>query len=226
MIHLAIGPIKAEFRLGRTAVGGVTSVEGAIPAIIIEVAAAGDHLDAECTVRFPVHFAEVGRLSRPDECLKGLVFGGAEDLQLEVAATGGAAGVVGGAAGGRLTGIGVRQDREGALQGAVAGHKFEILDHLEPVSAETAGVRVRNGCVGQGASVAEGGAASLALRGLQMPTGDVERGLRQEVISFLPQLSKGDAAGMAEEPSRLSVERGDPFVEAPDPKSDRKALAL
>src|ERR1700737_2311276 len=60
----------------------------------------------------------------------------------------------------------------------------------------------------------------------QVLAGNMQHRVNVEFPLILPQVIEADILRVADEPGRLVVERGGPFLQGPDPKSDRHSPAL
>jgi len=154
----------------------------------------------------------------------------AHDLELKVAAAGGLARMVRGAARGRSTRIltqGSLQDRKGSRRvGQPLDPVGTVRDDHEAVSAELERLRLTVGLTGGPPGESMGTAARHGPLLLQVTAGNVEDGFHVEVALAFPQLVKVDLRGVTEQPGGLVVERLRPLLELPDAQRDRDAPAL
>ena len=66
----------------------------------------------------------------------------------------------------------------------------------------------------------------LPVRLFEVAAGELEGGLDVEIALAHPQLVKGDASGMAEQPGGLVIERRDAVLERSDTEGDPECPAL
>lgn len=229
VVHLAIGPIVAQLGLGGSAIGADPIVEGAVPAIIIEIGAGGDHLHPEIAVRFPVHLAEVRWAPSPHQRLECHVALVAADAELKVPAAGGSSDIVGGAAWRRKTGVLSGVDREAGRRwrcGERERGEGQAIHHLELVGTGPPAGGHPDRLEGRGPSVTKRGAGRLLPVLPQMTTGHMQRGFGKEALLLPPHPPEGDVLGVAQEPGGLVVEAGHAILESSDAKGHAESSAL
>jgi hypothetical protein len=156
---------------------------------------------------------------------------GAHDLDLEVTAAGGFAGIVRGSARRRRAGIigtiPVCQNRQAAGRERERSNRvLALLDDYEPVAAELERLRVPLRTAGRGAGKAMCPAARGSSLLVQIATRDVQHRLDVQVPFALPQLQEIDVLGVSEQPGGFMVERLQAFLQLADAKGHPKALAL
>lgn len=69
-------------------------------------------------------------------------------------------------------------------------------------------------------------AAAIAGIGLEVPAGDSENGVDEELVPIPPELAEIEALGMAEKPGRLVVAGSGSVVQGGDAKDDAKTGAV
>ncbi len=230
-----IGPVAAEIRLGGSSIRPRPAMEPAAHPIVHQEGTRGDHLRAKRVGVFPVHLAEIRRLSGAHQSLQRFLFAGAHDLDLKVPATGRSAGVIGGST--RCSGARVRAGVKGKFLGAdrwrwkLPGDRPASLHNSKLISRELPGLGgIRIG--GSGLTVMPVRPATI---GRSIPdektAGHLEDGLVVEVPIVPPEIAEeGDPLGMAEEEGRFVVS-GDrvaaaiPF-QGRDPEHDPEAVAV
>ena len=117
---------------------------------------------------------------------------------------------------------GKRARREGEIANGVAG----LVHHHEPVAPELERLLLAGRIPRRLAGKAVRAALRLPRRLIEKSAGQVERGLDVQVALTFPQLMEGDAPGVAEEPCRLVIERGDAALERADPECHLERPAL
>jgi hypothetical protein len=156
---------------------------------------------------------------------------GAHDLDLEVTAAGGFAGIVRGSARRRRAGIigtiPVCQNRQAAGRERERSNRvLALLDDYEPVAAELERLRVPLRTAGRGAGKAMCPAARGSSLLVQIATRDVQHRLDVQVAFSLPQLQEINVLRVAEQPGGFMVERLRALLQLADAKGHPKTLAL
>lgn len=219
-------PVTAQVGLRGAAVGPAPPVECAIDSVGAEVTARGDELHVQGIFLGAHHFAEVRRLAGADKRFQAGLLAAAEDFDLEVAAAGGAPGIVCRPAGCAHARV-VRQNRE-PIPGVhrVPGPEVAMIHEPEPAPAELPGLRRPRGTSRRPAFESMRQARGPISRLLQEPAGHVQRRLYHQAPVQVVQAAEIHELRVTQEPGRLVIEGVVAFVQVPDPQGDRQGSAL
>lgn len=208
-------------RLGGLPVLPGPAVEIAVEAIFLEEIAGRNDLCADQPLLgiLPLDLAEIGRFPAPEQRFQQRLLRGAADFDIQVAAAGGVAGMIGGSTRCLGAGVGVGGEREGPLQGGggrqMPGDQLPVLDDPEAILPQPAR-RCRAARYWNAATEAVGSAFGLATvrPELQILAGDVHRCLAPELTIRGVAPPEIESLSVPEEPGRvvvlLPLEGGDP----------------
>jgi hypothetical protein len=206
-------------------------MQGASDPVVVQVPAGRDHLGLEREVPGPLDLTEIRRAAGAHQCLQALLAMGAHDLDLQVSAACGTPPMVGRATGRACAGVSPVEHRElpGTGWGGGGEHAHSRptpIDHPEPVATEPPGLSPSQ--LGGECRIGESieGATRTAGLGPKVSARDVKGRLGVQISAVRPDLAEGDLLGMSQEPRRLVVERGGPFLERTDPEGDPERAAL
>jgi len=178
--------------------------------LVLEESARRDHFNDNQVGILPDRLAEIRRLPVADQCFEHRLFFGAADVDLDVAAAGVAASVVGRAA--WRIGAGARDLRErqraARYRGRVepAGDQPLAVHNREAIAAKPArGGRMRHGSDPPRESVRRAAHVAFALAGGEKTAGDVDGGIAPEFAVTLEHWSEVDPLCVAEEPGRVMI---------------------
>ncbi len=182
-------------------------MQGACNAIVVEEPARGDDLRLDREIPGPFHLAEIRRAARTHQGLQSALAAGAHDLDLEIAAAGGSAGVIGRAAGCQGAGVLPIENRKATGRWPEDANRLTpVLHDEEPVRPDATLLLGLIGTAGHRPAESVRGTLRRGSLPAQELAGNVEGRFDVELALVLPDFGECDVLSMPDEPGGLVVQ--------------------